>query len=1076
MLKLLPQLHAQHAAPVPTAGDGDWDRAGGGTAALAKYADALVVPITNTTAERLKSVPTPWARMLLFEQALFSSQHPVHPQVRDEWRGLLAVLGLQSYLGLSAKVEPVDLGSAAGVMGALSSMRPQDGDTTVWDRLGLIRLEDRVVGGTSPRTLVFTGIRGGVPAAVPFAKNGRFTDPAAYYLSMNDGHALSVLAEWLSSFYEALTGAAEPLGRYLGRRPGSSQALSVSRAQLLLKELESWRREIQTSVQEVGADPIKGRLEPLHIHNIFADGGAAATVYRALRAFVPDPDTMPRRNDLQLVGSDWLIDPGTEGMIRRSGQPLNGVVRLPGGQTRQAVKGKFTPPLGSGVLGKKGINLGRLFQPRLLEIAGREDSVAVLTAQGRDYLLPFAADILRVLPPDSLIEWASIHGDSAIGLTVALEVPLSGGLSVRYERRYEAGSIDTDLVPPQLLTWPDFQSADWNYYYSVSVQRSARGRLLTLAPALGTEEALSSEFRQPAGPAHWWLTRLPVRAWNGVFGGHAGLLLTKALRPVVGEGVEWNLAIDFGSTNSRVFRASKGAGGAKTSAEVLFQNRTVALIGGSSGTDTYFLSGPEHTDKGREEVPSIVWFPLLQPSGRTEDYLPADGVVHWNYLGAPPAPGGLRSNLKWQSPDTGDRSAFEAYITQLFLAAAAEAAACGARVRSFVTAYPSVLPNWLRINHRQAWSALAKRFNVATSAPISESAAVAKFFVGQGAPATHLLAIDIGGSTSDVAIWSGGRLVANDSIKMAGDILSRLVGRVAEVRGAVAKAARTATLNEGGIVWSNDDESVNRLIFNSLLRKLSIQGQTLDLASNLGGVGPRSPAERVLAHAGYLFATLSYVLGMMVRKVGLDAERYDLRLAGKASGLLRWVDVLGPHGSQSLADSFFRAGLNASSAVRLDITIPDADAKEEVGRGLLEDLSLDLEQGERRTFLGETGFTGPAGALVWDTELTTEMLEKMPEPVGPIPYEQLTSLKRFADTFDVSPVGRVIARSLDLSPAHAGAALEQKIHGAVFGPTSAFQAVRNGSTQDSAMLEPIFVTEAKVLLEHVTNNQGLFRA
>ncbi len=38
--------------------------------------------------DKLYSVPTPWARLLLFESALYDKDHPAHLEVRNEWRGM----------------------------------------------------------------------------------------------------------------------------------------------------------------------------------------------------------------------------------------------------------------------------------------------------------------------------------------------------------------------------------------------------------------------------------------------------------------------------------------------------------------------------------------------------------------------------------------------------------------------------------------------------------------------------------------------------------------------------------------------------------------------------------------------------------------------------------------------------------------------------------------------------------------------------------------------------------------------------------------------------------------------------
>src|SRR5690606_5342198 len=104
----------------------DWGDHGAGLAVLEKYSSALAVRHTDVAPERLKSVPSPWARLLLFEQALYSELHPVHHKIVSEWRGLLGVVALDQYLKLGLEAAPVDVGSGRGAIRDLLLMAPGD--------------------------------------------------------------------------------------------------------------------------------------------------------------------------------------------------------------------------------------------------------------------------------------------------------------------------------------------------------------------------------------------------------------------------------------------------------------------------------------------------------------------------------------------------------------------------------------------------------------------------------------------------------------------------------------------------------------------------------------------------------------------------------------------------------------------------------------------------------------------------------------------------------------------------------------------------------------------------------------
>src|SRR5688572_30061936 len=108
---LLPELDYTGALPSPGSLGAGWAEHRTGQKVLGEYSDALVVNRGNPRAEELKSLPSPWARLLLFEQALLNERHPVHKQIVGEWRGLLACIGLANRLGINVKGEGIRLPS-----------------------------------------------------------------------------------------------------------------------------------------------------------------------------------------------------------------------------------------------------------------------------------------------------------------------------------------------------------------------------------------------------------------------------------------------------------------------------------------------------------------------------------------------------------------------------------------------------------------------------------------------------------------------------------------------------------------------------------------------------------------------------------------------------------------------------------------------------------------------------------------------------------------------------------------------------------------------------------------------------
>jgi hypothetical protein len=240
--------------------------------------------------------------------------------------------------------------------------------------------------------------------------------------------------------------------------------------------------------------------------------------------------------------------------------------------------------------------------------------------------------------------------------------------------------------------------------------------------------------------------------------------------------------------------------------------------------------------------------------------------------------------------------------------------------------------------------------------------------------------------------------------------------------------------------------------------------------------GRGSAGERVIAYAGYLYATVSYLLGLMVRRQGPPSDRYEIHFAGHGSEFLKWLDVVEDNAASALPGAFFRAALGPdAAAVEVDVQLPGEDVKQEVGRGLLAPpVGERTASRDRVTFLGEDGFV-PDEKGGWAAELSFDTLNSLEAPAQAVPFERLTQISRFVDVFTTDPVARSFARALGITRERLDTKLRDNIKSRLFGPQSAWRSRRAGTESDDTLLEPFFVIEAKALLEHATGNQGLFR-
>ena len=62
-------------------------------AELERISEGLDVADTRLASAEVDSIPSMWARPLLFEMALYDKRHPMHKRVWGEWRGASGYVG-----------------------------------------------------------------------------------------------------------------------------------------------------------------------------------------------------------------------------------------------------------------------------------------------------------------------------------------------------------------------------------------------------------------------------------------------------------------------------------------------------------------------------------------------------------------------------------------------------------------------------------------------------------------------------------------------------------------------------------------------------------------------------------------------------------------------------------------------------------------------------------------------------------------------------------------------------------------------------------------------------------------------
>jgi hypothetical protein len=831
------------------------------------------------------------------------------------------------------------------------------------------------------------------------------------------------------------------------------------------------------------------------------------TRYELLQPLAPPPDDQPDwgRSDLYLRGRKDIIirlqhDQGT-GVESDSGYEVAGPLRIWDGHWLRAgdkcPEMRFLPSTVRVI-----DDLSALFEPQLIEADVNSHNVFAVTPEGpsaRSFYLPFKKEMTGYLEAGVLGENTSVRTASGNAFAVRVRVPLSHGYWAVATRRYE----NTDVVKLEryvqtyLVAWPEFVCDDWAHYlYYKYDQESDSAKSSMVFDPIGDVQST-----RRAGTMVWYWSKKPLKGFVATVGDAKGLLLIRQ-KPIGNPTRYWRVAVDFGSSHTRAFRIA-----GELSGEEEFRplpNPKVLPIVLESGVQELTHSAVLNVWANfmawdadplrilKEEINSHLLLPVVYQD-KPKDWLPRDGHIFRHSVlevGFPKLE--LRTNLKWNA--NRDDYDLRAFLRCLTLLIKAQATREGAKIWSIGHAYPSVFEGTV-LEQKQAdeWAPLDPFLGGLTSGsdtsptgigvrieePLMEAVAVARHLnAEQGAtPKTNVVALDVGGGTTDIAIWRQNKLARQESIKFAAGLLGAYLQQDRRFQKEFLRYVREgAPLN---LPVSQDwDDWPERfpLLFHAILKYATTAGHLRSVITQVNS-NPNGFGHPFVAHLIYLFSALSYYVGILGRKEGMaDEALITLYVCGRGGTFCEWINNY-----RSILGSAFRWGLGgpaapARSAQVSVITRVSTCPKEEVGRGILANSLLApqprqvtglVDLSPRAVIAGEDGYPG----LLWDSELTRDDILRLQKGAFPT-VAALKELLNFVDHLQTDSGTRLATQLLKISTPGQDflARLQERLLG--LGPASESRAV---SEAEQAILEPLFVTETKVLLETCTGNYSLFQ-
>jgi hypothetical protein len=1020
----LPAL-AGSAAFQPPREAGHWHRSDGKL--LLGISNAMEV--SDAARERgVSSVPSAWARPLLFQSGLQNPAHLLHGQLLQEWRGLMSVLALREARDLGVDVVAVLVNDGNPLGRALRKLAPRSVQLEAgaapyeWTEVLTIRYQGSrgpvALGALSPATLVYTATeyaRALGPGDLPSLR-----DPAGLLCPPTGADDLRLVAAWLGHLHRALRLDPHP-------RPEDKATLNT-----LNGLINGWLKELgggAPAAEPGDAEAAAVAEEPVEVVTPYP------VRYRIYRELLRPLKRDPRENRAATTHSDLVLKATREHPRFRSvvvvteklletGCRIWDRKRLHhlGGTARAVLEKTFAGASGQGIwrgtdLADEGAAWIRPEQYFLTDVLlGAEGGGAFLAEEegeanlGSRFLLPFRREILDFFSPEDVRErlapqWG-MTPDGAVTFSFLLPIHGPEG-SVRVEKSYRRAPVSggrLHAVPvPVVELFPDYLHERWRRYYLFEGSTAE----VKVTPVL--------RGQGPGAPAHPFREREgTLDAAGGAAGGRAKVRLTElsgddafpeALafsKPVVeGEAEQWGLLL-----LSRPRAAPGFSGDGRVGIDLGTSNTNLKwrnlrapeqIEDDESNTDPvepwrldfprYLRSPMARGNAARDAVLETFFVPNRQielpvPTSlrifetAQQEHLLLDYFV--SFTSGYRSPGNVYTNIKWSTEKEIDRFSEALLFLVLVDVVGREHPK---KTIELACSYPRSFSPEEKQRMTQAWEAChAKLLSGANpvfrleAGPLGQEVrfepprfAVEGEAAGRYFSSRHTLGnssfllrqaekypavcLDVGGGTTDISVWRGGRIIFDSSIRLAGAQVSAMIQGNPRLQELLLRPDAVSALQE----CREADPFAARL--NIALRK-----DEEHVYARLREHATRNEIRWIRQAIAFQFAGIAYYVAAVLGTAAGTPQGRDLfaNLAengvklfwgGNASKLIRWIDYgeTSPTGTSSelLNGVLYNALLDLGVEVEGDISqIPSPAHKSEAAGGLLV-MKLEAEQQQR---------------------------------------------------------------------------------------------------------------------------------
>ncbi len=912
---------------------------------LANYSDSVDAGVQINRTDMTHSVPSVFQRPMQFYWALGSREHPLHDVITGEWRGLLAAIALNQWMTLGiSQVEfavPTLAGEKEGATKEWSSvgdqtkgdlhfrtilrhqlpMRLVPGDParnistrreSDWEKWWIIRCGNAraAIGATSPWTLVYTSASYKPPIAIPWQENGLLIDPIEHYdpgrKRSDKPLVLSLLYFWVRWILAQQEHWGIP--RYLGVQE-----------KVVITALKDWLSTLgQYERPDISQRTVKiaGSMFPMApLSNILLEVDRASE----------------QDSDYFLTGDPRLL------VLSENLTPER---RIVGGIFAGRVDLHNLPPSGNSFTTIDGETVSHpyiiaekvLFPPTLVELSLSDQA---LRAGLENVSLPLTPAYVQYFGfPDTQRISVTRSGKA---LTARLQLPLANGILLPVEKTWKLSDVQDESQvkkvekgTPAFALWPDKYDPNWtnNDFAAYSAPDFGNLRVRPLyVDGTPTPDEMTACNKSDQKQTRIWALPRPAIGFALRLGAtektavDAGLVLRKdlGLPPTPNPHIKWHVAVDFGTSSTTVMYKVEGEHETK---EMRFGGRTLFLT---------------QSDVGRSDNFDNVSYNLYPSEAKTPPFLTLLYRSAATVFGDQVNPYTLRFTSSAETlasgepvPDVKWTGQLVEYLQALVRYIVWEARLASVSKLEFHWSYPLSLTPGAHQRMSEFWQGVGAAFRAsgmtihATEDGMSESEAICRALctVPNTRPVVTIrtgslvIAVDVGGGSTDVAFWSDSTLLDQFSFKLAGnDILNEQY-----LTNEALKELFTACYGKVSEAAQETVMAHRRLYLNAAMTEAVSEGKVFRGSDPhqhpipnyfLGRAESRFPWQQFRSMIYLFFTGVCYYLGICARGQWVEQSQIQIYFGGRGSAFLTWLTRSGQRTSGVL-ECAFRTGLDST--------------------------------------------------------------------------------------------------------------------------------------------------------------------